>query len=75
MMCEFYKDGRCIALTDGAKKSCKNGIPFKPCAFYKTPEQAAESREKANERLRKLPEDRQKFIAEYYYSGVRVWDK
>ena len=43
------------------------------CKFYKTPDELAESREKANARLRELPETVQKRIAVKYYCGNEVW--
>jgi hypothetical protein len=43
------------------------------CSFYKTPEQAEESRRKANARLASLDKAYQKFIADTYYRGKMPW--
>lgn len=45
----------------------------KSCGFYKTREEQAHSLEKANERLRSLPEYQQEMIADKYYGGVKKW--
>jgi len=43
------------------------------CAFYRTKEEARESREHSKELLRCLPSDRQMDIADKYYSGRCEW--
>ena len=60
------ENGKCSVLSVG---KCQ-GIS---CGFYKTREEQARSLEKANERLRSLPEYQQEAIADKYYGGVRKW--
>jgi len=66
---------RCFALSENNR--CKVLIvvkcPGTSCSFYKTPEQAAESRRKANARLTSLDEVYQKHIAATYYRGNMPW--
>ncbi|WP_320952323.1 hypothetical protein [Hungatella effluvii] len=45
----------------------------KSCGFHKTKKEQEESLEKANARLRSLPEYQQEAIAVKYYGGVRKW--
>lgn len=47
--------------------------PCSSCSFFKTPEQAAESRRKANDRLASLDQVYQKHIADTYYHGRIPW--
>jgi hypothetical protein len=49
--------------------------PGSTCSFYKTPEQAEESRRKANARLASLDKAYQKHIADTYYCGKMPWLK
>lgn len=59
-------DGKCAALGTG---KCQG----ETCGFHKTVEEQTCSLEKANDRLRRLPEYQQKAIADKYYGGVRKW--
>lgn len=43
------------------------------CSMFKTEEQAAIDRQKAYERIAKLPLIRQEYIAGAYYSGKMPW--
>ncbi len=45
------------------------------CPFYKTPEQATESRRKVNARLAGLDKAYQEHIADTYYRGKMPWLK
>lgn len=60
------ENGKCTALGVG---KCQG----ESCSFYKTREEQARSLEKANERLRSLPEYQQQAIADKYYDGARKW--
>ena len=57
--CAFNKDGKCVALKE---KQCKG------CHFYKTPEELAEGRQKATERIRTLSKSKQAYIKYKYYT-------
>lgn len=63
--CSHKTERGCSALTQIQKDAC---------AFYRTDEQAAESREKANARLRGLPDTTQRYIAEKYYNKKKIWE-
>jgi len=60
------ENGKC-SVTQGGE--CE-GIS---CGFHKTKEEHQESMQKANERLRSLPQYQQEEIADKYYGGVRKW--
>ena len=45
------------------------------CSFFQTPEEAKARKAKANARLRSLPDEKQKAIAEKYYSGEMPWQQ
>lgn len=65
LTCHYHDNNHCTALT-------VTKCPDK-CAFYRTDEQASESREKADERLRGLSLKEQQGIADKYYWGKMVW--
>lgn len=62
------KDGNCKALT-------KSDNCSPACAFYATAAQAKVSRARADKRLRSLPNNQQRYIAETYYGGMRPWQR
>jgi len=68
-------ENKCFAL--GGHNRCRiltvYECPGSDCAFFKTPEQAAEARRKANARLASLDKDYQKHIADTYYRGKMPW--
>lgn len=59
VMCEALTQVRCSGYDD--------------CPFYRSRDEYMESRGKANARLRDLPHDRQKNIAEMYYQKTMPW--
>lgn len=65
--CMLRVDDGCAALS---VKKCPSS-----CAFFKTPEQFHEAREKAYERIRALSPKRQTYIAATYYAGKIPWAK
>lgn len=60
------EDRKCTILSGGI---CE-GIS---CGFHKSKAEQENSLEKANRRLRSLPEYQQEIIADRYYSGKRKW--
>ena len=56
----------CMILTD-------NSFCGANCPFHKTVSEVKAARKSANQRLANLPEERQKYIAENYYSGKHPW--
>lgn len=62
--CMHNKEGRCALLTS---TQCAR------CSFRLTEAQAAESRRKADARLRTLPVEAQLAIATQYYRGKMPW--
>lgn len=66
MNCFAMKDDKCTVLSGGICKGTS-------CGFYKTMEEHHQSIQKADERLRSLPDYQQKDIADRYYGGVRKW--
>ena len=68
MDCINYKDGKCRALTDGVCTVDKS------CRFYKSREQALDERDQVFKRLRRLPQARQRAIADTYYNHKMAWN-
>jgi len=68
-------NNRCFALN--GYNQCKVLTVIKcpgiSCSFFNTPEQAIESRRKANARLASLDQKYQKHIADTYYHGKMPW--
>lgn len=60
------ENGKCTILSLG---KCQG----ESCGFHKTREGQTRSLEKANERLRSLPEYQQEAVADKYYGGVKAW--
>lgn len=65
----------CFAMSEGGKCTVLSAGKCQgtSCGFHKTREEQARSLEKANERLRSLPEYQQEAIVDKYYGGVRKW--
>lgn len=63
--CTFANHGECDALSVG---SCPER-----CSFYKTEDELAEARERANKRLCELPHADQFMISQKYYKGGFPW--
>ena len=59
--CAFYRDKTCAALK---QKKCKG------CRFFKTEEQLEEGRNRAKERVMKLPMEQRLHIASMYYTKL-----
>lgn len=59
--------GKCAILTI---KQCQG---HEKCSMFKTEEQAEIDREKAFERIAKLPLERQERISDYYYNSKMPW--
>ena len=57
--CVFYTEKKCLALTS---KHCKG------CAFHKTKDEFNQGRQKAEKRIRSLPQSTQIHILRKYYS-------
>jgi len=55
--CNVYTNEKCIG----------------KCVFYKTAQQVADEREKVFARLRRLPSEQQRNIADLYYDGGQPW--
>lgn len=70
-------NNRCFALNEYNHCQVLTVVkcPGSRCSFYKTPEQAEESRRKANARLASLEEEHQRHIADKYYRGKMPWLK
>jgi len=68
-------ENRCFALNKNNRCKVLTVVkcPGSSCSFNKTPEQAAESRRKANARLTSLDPVYQKHIADTYYHGKMPW--
>lgn len=64
---EVAERGKCAILTLPKCKGHEN------CSMFKTEEQAKLDRQKAFERIAKLPLERQEFISGYYYSNKMPW--
>lgn len=62
MGCAFDRKTHCAALTD---RDCPG------CCFFKTPEQLDEGRERAIDRIYKLPEEQQDHIRQKYKNEYR----
>lgn len=62
----IYENKKCTILSGGI---CE-GIS---CGFQKSKAEQENSLEKANRRLRSLPEYQQEIIADRYHSGKRKW--
>lgn len=60
------EDGKCTVLSGGICQGTS-------CGFHKTKKEQEGLLEKANARLRSLPEYQQEAIADRYYGGVRKW--
>ena len=60
--CAFYNGDKCSALTE---KMCKG------CKFFKTKEELIEGRQKADKRIKSLPQTSQSYIKRKYYSRGR----
>lgn len=63
----MHGNGKCGALTQRRCPGCNR------CAFYKTRRQLEKEKQAANEKIRKLPAERQKYIAEKYFGGQMPW--
>ena len=68
--CNAFLGGRRCRILN--VKTCDDN---EECAFYKTVDEAKESKEKANERLRSLSKIDQQYIAEKYNNGKKPWIK
>ena len=66
--CVCFKNGECRALTDGVCTVDKS------CRFYKSREQALDERDMVFKRLRRLPQARQRAIADTYYNHKMAWN-
>lgn len=60
------ENGKCTILSGGI---CEGTA----CGFHKTKKEQEKSLEKADVRLRNLPECQQEEIADRYYGGKREW--
>ena len=71
----MFNKNNCFAY-DGENDCCDALLECdcsESCAFYKTKDQAAVDKQKANERLATLPSLQQQQIADAYYQGKKVW--
>lgn len=68
-------DDRCFALSNQNRCTVLTvaKCPGSSCPFFKTPEQAMESKRKAYARLASLDKAHQKHIADTYYHGNMPW--
>lgn len=70
------KDERCFAIVQKGKcaalatESCPG---YGRCTFYKPVWVHERDREQANARLRALPEEEQRAIADKYHKGIMPW--
>lgn len=63
MKCAFDRTVYCLALME---KRCRG------CSFFKTPEELDAGREKADDRISKLPEEQQEYIRKKYRAFCNV---
>ena len=50
-----------------------DGSGYADCAFYKAKRQQEADQRRANARLRRLPQETQRIIADKYFSGEMPW--